>query len=137
MPMSRLPFMTGLVPVLMLLAVLAVPLPAVAADDGGSLLEMYVKGPIQRIGDSFINPMKDPPTLPINLELVMRLAKTGDIIIENNQAFPQWHVVFGSLNPNLQYVHAGMVLTGADFLTGLVKIALLYQFQDFLRSAGP
>jgi hypothetical protein len=62
---------------------------------------MFITGPIQRIGDSFINPMQDPPVMPFNTALAARLARTGDIIIENNQAFPQFHAVFGAFVPDM------------------------------------
>lgn len=100
------------------------PLLAAPSEDE-SLLEMYITGPIQRIGDSIINPMQDPPVLPINLPLVTRLARTGDIVIENNQAFPQWHAVFGALVPSMNFVHAGMVITGADLIAGAAEVKAL------------
>ena len=90
-----------------------------------SLLEMFITGPIQRIGDTIINPMQDPPFLPVNFDLVARLARTGDIVIENNQAFPQFHAVFGAFVPDMNFVHAGMVITGADLIAGAAEVKAL------------
>ncbi len=96
-----------------------------ASSEEESLLEMFVTGPIQRIGDTIINPMPNPPVLPINYALVARLARTGDIIIENNQAFPQFHAVFGAFVPDMKFVHAGMVITGADLIAGAAEVKAL------------
>jgi len=96
-----------------------------ASSEEETMLEMFVTGPIQRIGDTIINPMQDPPVMPFDLDLVTRLARTGDIVIENNQAFPQFHAVFGAVVPDMKYVHAGMVITGADLIAGAAEVRAL------------
>ncbi|MBF0407841.1 MAG: hypothetical protein HQM10_10835 [Candidatus Riflebacteria bacterium] len=109
---------------ILLVAVLHVSAPMTfSLEEKESLMQMYISGPIQRIADSIINPMNDYPVLPLNMELILKTVKTGDVIIENNQAYPQWHAIFGALVPNLRYVHCGMVISGRDLILSCSELS--------------
>ncbi|MFZ2959622.1 MAG: hypothetical protein WA705_22275 [Candidatus Ozemobacteraceae bacterium] len=60
----------------------------------------------------YTSAMPNPPQIPIEVGKVVALANTGDIIIENNRAFPQWAALIATLVPGTRYVHAGMVVRG-------------------------
>jgi hypothetical protein len=69
-------------------------------------------GPLDKVVEFYTSPFPNPPKVPIDVGTVVNLAETGDIVIENNRAFPQWAVMIGMLVPNTRYVHGGMVVKG-------------------------
>ena len=100
-----------------------------SADDA-----MFRFGAIQRIADSYLSPLADPPDLPTDMNRLLTLAQTGDIIIENNLAFPQIYAVYGTLVPGLQYVHAQIVISGEDLDRELRRIELLAGRSTLLKT---
>ena len=86
--------------IFLLLAVLLLPAIAGAAS------------PMDKVVEFYISSVPNPPKIDLNYSEIRGLVETGDIIIENNRAFPQWYAIIGSLIPNCKYVHAGMVIKG-------------------------
>lgn len=86
---------------------------------------IFRNGAVQRIADSYLSPLEVVPGIKTNLEEINKIARTGDIIIENNLAFPQYYAVFGTLMPQLRYVHAQMIITGDDLQRELHRMEML------------
>ncbi len=68
--------------------------------------------PLDKVVEFYISSIPNPPKIDLNWKEIWDLVETGDIIIENNRAFPQWYAMIGSLVPDCQFVHAGMVIKG-------------------------
>jgi len=68
--------------------------------------------PLDKVIEFYISSVPNPPRVEIDVKAVRAMVETGDIIIENNRAFPQWYAMIGSLIPNNTYVHSGMVVKG-------------------------
>ena len=68
--------------------------------------------PLDKVVEFYISSIPNPPRVDLDWQAVRNTVETGDIIIENNRAFPQWYAMIGSLVPNCQFVHAGMVVKG-------------------------
>ena len=68
--------------------------------------------PVDKIVEFYISSIPNPPRIDLDWKAVWNTVETGDIIIENNRAFPQWYAMIGSLVPNCQFVHAGMIIKG-------------------------
>jgi len=84
---------------------------------------LFRNGAIQRVADSYLSPLPIVPDI-----------KTGDIIIENNLAFPQYYAVFGTLMPDLRYVHAQMVISGDDLHRELHRIEMMSGRSTLLKT---
>ncbi|HOT30108.1 MAG TPA: hypothetical protein PLU72_18165 [Candidatus Ozemobacteraceae bacterium] len=84
--------------------------------------QVFISGPIQRIGDSIVNPHLEQEPVPTDIDRILSSVRTGDIIIENNLAFPQIYAVFGTLMPNTRFVHAGVVVSGRELDAELRKL---------------
>jgi hypothetical protein len=69
-------------------------------------------GPMDKVVEFYTSPFPNPPKVSIEVGTVIQLADTGDIVIENNRAFPQWAVMIGMLVPNTRFVHGGMIVKG-------------------------
>lgn len=67
---------------------------------------------IDGIVNFYTSPIPNPPAVYIDMNKVLQIVETGDIIIENNMAYPQWAVMIASLVPGTKYVHAGIVVKG-------------------------
>ncbi|MFZ5949683.1 MAG: hypothetical protein ACOYXC_03180 [Candidatus Rifleibacteriota bacterium] len=78
------------------------------------LLPAFVNAasPMDKVVEFYISSVPNPPKIDLNYNEIRGLVETGDIIIENNRAFPQWYAIIGSLIPDCKYVHAGMVIKG-------------------------
>ncbi len=68
--------------------------------------------PLDKLIGFYTSSVPNPPKIEIDEVQVRRLVETGDIIIENNRAFPQWYAMIGGLVPNCRFVHAGVVVKG-------------------------
>ncbi len=68
--------------------------------------------PIDKVVEFYISSIPNPPRVELDSAAIRYLVETGDIIIENNRAFPQWYAMIGSLVPNCRFVHAGMIVKG-------------------------
>ncbi len=68
--------------------------------------------PLDALIKFYTSSVPNPPKIEIDEVQVRRLVETGDIIIENNRAFPQWYAMIGGLVPNCRFVHAGVVVKG-------------------------
>ncbi|RCK77787.1 MAG: hypothetical protein OZSIB_2845 [Candidatus Ozemobacter sibiricus] len=68
--------------------------------------------PLDALIKFYTSSVPNPPKIDIDEVQVRRLVETGDIIIENNRAFPQWYAVIGGLVPACRFVHAGVVVKG-------------------------
>ena len=55
------------------------------ADDA-----LFRNGAIQRVADSYLSPLPVVPDIKTDFAEIYKVAKTGDVIIENNLAFPQY-----------------------------------------------
>ncbi|MBF0408478.1 MAG: hypothetical protein HQM10_14095 [Candidatus Riflebacteria bacterium] len=80
-------------------------------------LDVPPKSLLDAVVNFYISPIPNPPEIKTDVRKVIGLVDTGDIIIENNRAFPQWYVIIGSLVPGTRYVHAGMILKGHEILS--------------------
>lgn len=79
-------------------------------------------GPMDKIIEFYTSSVPNPPEVKIDVAKVMELAETGDIIIENNVAFPQWYVAIGTFVPNTRFVHAGMIIKGHNLKLLMEKL---------------
>ncbi|HOT30111.1 MAG TPA: hypothetical protein PLU72_18180 [Candidatus Ozemobacteraceae bacterium] len=68
--------------------------------------------PLDKVIEFYISSVPNPPNIGLDAKAVWDMAETGDIIIENNRAFPQWYAMIGSLIPDCRFVHAGMIIKG-------------------------
>ncbi len=71
-----------------------------------------VASPLDKIVEFYISSIPNPPKIDLNYQEIRSIVETGDIIIENNRAFPQWYAMIGSLIPNCRFVHAGVIVKG-------------------------
>ncbi len=69
-------------------------------------------GVLDKVVEFYTSSVPNPAEVKIDVQKVIDLAETGDIIIENNIAYPQWYAAIGTLVPGTRYVHAGMVVKG-------------------------
>lgn len=95
--------------------------------------------PFDRIVEFYISSVPRPPRVDIDVEAVQGIAKTGDIIIENNRAFPQWYAMLGALVPDCRFVHAGMIIQGHDLEIMAAEISprSVEELHVFYRGAPP
>ncbi len=105
------------------------PLNAEPADDA-----LFRNGAIQRVADSYLSPLPVVPDIKTDFGEIYKVARTGDIIIENNLAFPQYYAVFCTLMPGLRYVHAQMVITGDDLQRELQRMEMLAGRSTLLKT---
>jgi len=105
------------------------PLHAEPADDA-----LFRNGAIQRVADSYLSPLPVVPDIKTDFGEIYKVAKTGDVIIENNLAFPQYYAVFGTLMPDLRYVHAQMVISGDDLQRELQRIEMMSGRSTLLKT---
>lgn len=68
--------------------------------------------PLDKVVEFYISSVPNPPRIGLDTKAVWDMAETGDIIIENNRAYPQWYAMIGSLIPDCRFVHAGMIIKG-------------------------
>ncbi len=68
--------------------------------------------PLDKVVEFYTSSVPNPPRIDLDPKAVWDMAETGDIIIENNRAFPQWYAMIGSLVPDCSFVHAGMIIKG-------------------------
>lgn len=68
--------------------------------------------PLDKAVEFYTTSLPNPPKIALDVDQVMALAETGDVIIENNRAFPQWYVAIAALVPSTRFIHAGMVVKG-------------------------
>ncbi|MEW6709363.1 MAG: hypothetical protein AB1403_06005 [Candidatus Riflebacteria bacterium] len=87
-----------------------------------SVVNLANAGPLDKIVEFYTSSVPNPAEVKIDVLKVMELAETGDIIIENNIAFPQWYAAIGILVPGTRYVHAGMVVKGHALKQYLQKL---------------
>jgi hypothetical protein len=82
-----------------------------------------VAGPMDKVVQFYTSSIPKPPRVDMDVAQVVKLAETGDIIIENHRGFPQWYAAIGVLIPGTRYVHAGMVIKGHELKAHLEKIS--------------
>ncbi len=68
--------------------------------------------PLDKVVEFYTSSVPNPPRIELDPKAVWDMVETGDIIIENNRAFPQWYAMIGSLVPDSNFVHAGMIIKG-------------------------
>lgn len=95
--------------------------------------------PLDKVVEFYISSVPNPPKIGLDANAVWEMAETGDIIIENNRAFPQWYAMIGSLIPDCKFVHAGMIIKG-HMLTNLaaeISPSSLKTLHAYYRGAPP
>jgi len=117
--------------ILLLTTLFCCSLPAFSESADDSL---FRNGAIQRIADSYLSPLPNVPEFKTDFAEINKTAKTGDIIIENNLAFPQYYAIFGTLMPDLRYVHAQMVISGEDLQRELQRIEMISGRSTLLKT---
>mgnify|MGYP001614658805 CR=1 FL=1 len=82
----------------------------VLAFGGG--VQLLAAGPMDKVVEFYSAPLPNAPKIDTDVVRAMEVAETGDIVIENNRAYPQWYVAIAFLVPNTKYVHGEMVVKG-------------------------
>ena len=80
--------------------------------------------PFDKIVEFYTSSIPRPPKVALDIEQVIDLAETGDIIIENNRGFPQWYAAIAAMVPGTRYIHAGMVIKGHVLLAHLAQLEI-------------
>lgn len=72
--------------------------------------------PMDAVVGFYTSPVPLPPKIPVCVASIMEVLRTGDVVIENDRAFPQWYVAIAAIVPGTKYVHAGVAIKGKEVI---------------------